>query len=481
VLLLNAPAVDLRLPWARWHQPTGLLQIGAALRQRGCDVRFLDCLLPDPTRLPPRTRVGRVDVEGHSLNLWRFGISWPGLANYIRSLRQAGWSPDLILVSCLTTSWWQGAQRLVQCLKAGLDGRPPLLLGVPVILGGAYPSLAPEHAARHSGADLVVVGSIPEARDQLPAFDLYAGQPLPRFSGVYLYHSQAVLDTGAEATIAPRPPDEVAAEVAAKAALGVVDFAFFDQEILPSQRDHFVAVLDAVARRALMIRLLALGNLSPRLIDATVAHAMRRAGYRQVYLKCDVTLTPHGPRYETCYDEYRSCVAVLHQHVGLRPRTDKLAAMQIIGVPYEGIECLTERVIRLASIVGSVNLVPWQVSPGTATSWLYHSLVYPDGAPPDLAALNCKLYPLARRSGIPYDYYVELTRLAALLNTKYHSTTFDFLGHSLVARAAQASLADRAWQPTGAIAQLPSHSAVAVTPLTLPDWSCNEVLQGESL
>ena len=42
ILLLHAPAVDLRLPWARWHQPTGLLQIGAALQKQGCDVRFLE-------------------------------------------------------------------------------------------------------------------------------------------------------------------------------------------------------------------------------------------------------------------------------------------------------------------------------------------------------------------------------------------------------------------------------------------------------
>jgi alkanesulfonate monooxygenase SsuD/methylene tetrahydromethanopterin reductase-like flavin-dependent oxidoreductase (luciferase family) len=481
VLLLNAPAVDLRLPWARWHQPVGLLQIGAVLRKMGCDVRFLDCLLPDPNDLPTRTRVGSVEADAYRLNLWRFGMPWPHLANHIRCLKQDGWSPDMILVSCLTTSWWQGAQELVRCLTVGLDGRPPLLPGVPVILGGAYPTLAPDHAARYCQPDVVVAGSIPEACAEVPWLELYAEGRRPRFAGLYLYQSQGVSDTEAEVKVVPRSPEEVADEVAHKSALGVIEFAFFDEEIRLSQREHFLEVLDAIARRQLKIRLVAVGNISPCLIDATVARAMGRAGYRQVYLKCEVTLGPHGAQYDTPYDTYQACAAALHEQAGFKSRTDQLTAMLLVGTPYENIETIAERAIRLASIVGSVNLVPYQYSPGIVTGRLCLSLLGLDNSQLDLTALNCKLYPLARRSGIPYQHYVELTRLAALLNAKFHSTTFDFLGDGSVARAVQASLARGTWHPDRSHLPADETRAEETRPIQPLDWSHQRVKEHRAL
>lgn len=104
VLLLHAPAVDIRLPWARWHQPTGLLQIGAALQKRGCDVRFFDCLPSAQNKRIARRKAGTVKVEGYALNLWHFGMSWSHLARELQSLKKQGWFPEQVFVSCFTTS-----------------------------------------------------------------------------------------------------------------------------------------------------------------------------------------------------------------------------------------------------------------------------------------------------------------------------------------------------------------------------------------
>jgi hypothetical protein len=450
-LLLNAPAVDLRLPWARWHQPTGLLQIGAALQRQGHDVRFIDLLQPGQGGRIDRQKVGSVQVEGYDLNLWRFGLTWSHLANALKSLKEEGWTPDLVLVSCFTASWWQGAQELIRYLKAGVDGRPPLLPGVPVVLGGVYPTLEPEHAAMHTQADVVVVGSIPEARLEVPQLELYGPGRIPRFAGVYLYRSQSVADANVAGGVVPRPPEEVAGEIAHKAQLGVTEFAFFDEEVRLDQREHFLEVLDAIIERDLNVRFVALGNVSPRLIaqagNGSVARKMGQAGYRQVHLKCEVTHRPDGPVYDTPYEVYQACAAALQREARFKPRTEQLTAMLLIGTPYEYIEAVTERLIGLASIVGSVNLVPYQYSPGAAESRIYESLIYRDNGYLNLTAMNCKLYPLARRNRIPYEHYIELTRLAALLNSKFRSTTFDFLGDGIVARAVQTSLRERAWDP----------------------------------
>ena len=46
-----------------------------------------------------------------------------------------------------------------------------------ILLGGIYPSIAPEHAAQHVQPDLVVVGEVEAANDLWPDLSLYATPP----------------------------------------------------------------------------------------------------------------------------------------------------------------------------------------------------------------------------------------------------------------------------------------------------------------
>lgn len=442
VLLVNAHAVDIRLPWAVWHQPTGLLQIGAALKRRGCDVRFIDCLGWNPRQRVSRRKVGTLEVEGQCIDLWRFGATWGPLNETVRALRQEEWQPDQVWVSCGQTTWWQGARDLIARIKK--DWFPKTR----VVLGGVYPSLEPEHATAHSGADQIVVGPIPDAQDEIPDFTLYDPQQRPLFAGIYLYRSQSVTDVETGKAVILRPPEEIAQEVVDKAALGVTAFAFYDEEIRVDQRPHFLDTLKAVAERKLdKTRWVAIGNISPRLIDDEVAQQMGRTHYQQVYLKCDVRHSPDGMAYDTPYEVYQACVEALHKNAGFKPRTGQVTAMLLVGAPYEHIEAVTERLIRLSSVVGSVNLVQYQFSRNTAAGDMYAPLLSRVNGNLDLTTLNGKLYPLSRLTGVPFAHYVELTRLAALLNSKYRSKTFDFLGNSLIARAFQTSLSTGSWNP----------------------------------
>lgn len=442
VLLIHTHAIDIRLPWYRWHQPTGLLQIGSALQRRGCDVRLIDCLGWDGGERPRRRKVGSVEFGEQHADLWQYGGLWGHLTTHIRSLKKEGWMPDQVYVSCPQTTWWQATRDLIRRVKT--EWFP----GVPVMLGGTYPSLEPDHAAQHSGADVIVVGSIPEARDEIPDLRLYDPARRPSFAGLYLYRSQSVTDVETETTVVPRPPEEIAQEVADKAALGVTEFAFFDEDIRLEYQPHFVAVLRAIAARKLRgTGFVAIGNLSPRLINDELAHYMAQVNYRRIYLKCDVTHRADGVNYDTSYEIYRSCVAALHRTGKFRPRTDAVTAMLLVGVPHEDIEMLAERAIHLASIVGGVNLIQYQYSSATATGQLYAQLIGGQNGRLDLTALNCKLFPLVRLAGASLEHYLELTRLAALLNSKYRSKTFNFLGEGIVAQAVQESFRTQGWNP----------------------------------
>lgn len=439
VLLVNAPAIDVRLPWSRWHQPTGLLQVGTALQKRGCQVRLIDCLQPDRRGRVTRRKVGAIKVEGYELDLWHYGLLWDQIARTLEGFKRDEWIPDLVFVSCFNTCWWQDTQKLIRHLKE--DWLP----GVPVILGGVYPSLESVHARAHTRADQVIVGAFPEAHAEIPELELYGEDRTPHFAGVYLYQPQSVTDHGTAS--APRPPGDIASEIAHKAKLGVTEFAFFDDEIRVDQQEHFLETLDAIIKHDLDTRFVAVGNISPTFISGGVACRMGQAGYRQVFLKCDVTHSLEGAAYDTSYEVYRECTAALHREANLKPRSDQLTAMLLVGNPYENLEEVTERLVHLASIVGSVNLVQYQYSAGTPDGRMYEPLISQNNGHKDLTQLNCKLYPLARRTGNSYKDYVELTRLSALLNSKHRSGTFDFLSESIVGKAIQTSLREHGWDP----------------------------------
>lgn len=466
VLLLNCHAYDIRLPWWRWHQPTGLLQLGAALQSRECDVRFIDCVAENNGSRITREKYKTIKVENYDLDLWRFGARWPQINNQIRKLVHDAWTPDCVYISCFQTTWWQAARDLVQRVRKWFPNAE-------VTLGGIYPTLAPNHAALHSTADYVVSGPIAEAREHIPDLRLYLPHNIPRSTGIYLYSSQSVTLASEEVNVQPRDPVDVVSEIIQKAELGVSDFAFFDEEICLDQRLHYIETLQTIAKSGLRVRLTAIGNISPILIDAEIAYWMKEAGYREINLKCDMDYLANGARYSTSYEEYRVCVEALQNEAGFKQRHGDVTAMLVTGYPYEDIEATTERLVKLASIVGAINLVPFQYSPRTQIGDCYSSLVEKHYDEEALELLNCKLYPLARASGNRLEDYMELTRLAALLNSKYRSQTFDFLGEGLIAELLQNSIRTGSWNPLESDA-MNLHDVIPLKPIETGEMLNND-------
>jgi len=435
VMLISTPALDVRLPWALWHQPVGLLQLGAALRARGCDVRLIDCLEPPPNGHLPRERVASLSVEGESIGLWRFGPSPAKVAACLRAWRKEGWQPDRILLSCGISTWWRGASGLIAALKTATQA--------PVFLGGAYPTFYPEHAATHAGADAIAVGGVVEAQRAVPDLTLYRPGPLPRFAGILLLAPTHPAIMAQQ----PRDPKEVAAEVETKLALGVTTFALFDDFLGPEHHEAVADVLRAISNLGLAkVRFVTVGNVSPRLIDDGLARLLRQARFQQIHLHDDLEFTSRGIRRLSTDDDYARCVRALHR-AGFRLRTEEVGAGVVVGFPGEGLAEVVDRLVRLASTVGSINLVPYQYTPGTPEGETFEPWLARHNGHLDPTTLNAQLYPLARLSGGTLEDYRDLTRLAALLNSKYRSRTFDFRGDSLAARLLRASLREELWNP----------------------------------
>lgn len=416
ILLVSPPVYDIRLDWARWHQPLGLLQVGSLLLERGYGVRLFDCLQPLQGKRVQRKKLDSVSVENHELARWHFGWSWEQIEDKIEDLKEEKWKPDVIYVTCMMTFWWESTRDLVRLVRKRFPKAR-------IILGGVYASLCPNHARQQLRG--VRLDSTIGKKAKTEATDLSLYERMPHFSGVLLNRS--------------RSANQIVKEIEAKIALGVREFAFFDDEIPGKNPKHFEGVLDLIIQKGLDIKLRALGNLSPKALTQNLVIKMREAGYRQIFLHDDRALDPDAKGDLSAYERG---IELLLTHGGYKPRTEDITAMVLVGYPSENLDHTVERLTRLAHIVGSVNLVPFQPTPGTDIYQRYEKHL-----PPELEKQNGKLFPFAKFNGASFSDYQELTRLAALLNSKYRSTTFDFLGDDQIAQMVRYSIANETWKP----------------------------------
>lgn len=416
ILLINPPVYDLRLDWSRWHQPCGLLQVGSLLLERGYDVQLFDCLQPLDGKRVQRKKLDSVPVENHELVRWHFGWSWEQIESKMEDLKEEKWKPDAIYVTCMMTFWWEGTRDLVRLVRKRFPKAR-------IILGGVYPSLCPNHARQQIRGVRLDSAIGKEARTKATDFSLYGRTP--HFAGILLNRSSSAT--------------QIVKDIEAKIALGVREFAFFDDEIPGKNPKHFEDVLDLIIQKGLKTRLRALGNLSPKALTQNLVVKMREAGYRQIFLHDDLALDPNANGDLSAYERG---IELLLMHGGYKPRTEDLTAMVLVGYPGENLDYTVERLTRLAHVVGSVNLVPYQPTPGTDIYQRFKKYL-----PPELEKQNGKLFPFAKFNRASFSDYQELTRLAALLNSKYRSTTFDFLGDDQIAQMVRYSIANETWKP----------------------------------
>lgn len=425
VLLINSPAFDTRLPWAYWHQPIGLLKIGAYLKSSSFEVKIIDCLQIHKTSRLPKEKQKSIIIEKTKIDFWRIGLSPKKVLSEIGALQKAGWSTDLILISVGMSFWWEAAQELIQELKKTLQ--------VPIWLGGGYPTYYYGHALEYSGADVVLKGTVREVLNFNTDFSLYGSLGKPAFAGIHLLGNE---------------PNTVVREIEDKLRLGIKTFVLFDSFIGPEGKESFLEVLKAISRRKLLgIKFVAPGNISPRAIDSKVAKQLKALNFRHVFLHDDISHSPKKIEYLSTWEDYQKCVNSLYK-AGFHARTDEIGAAVLIGLPKEEHPLLTRRIVKLSSIVGSVHLVPYQYTPTTPEGKKYERWLSQVNGHLDITHLNGRLFPLARLAGKSFQDYLEITRMVALLNSKFRSKTFDFLGNSLTGHMVRKSLAQDLWKPS---------------------------------
>lgn len=420
-----------------WSKPIGLLRIASCLKKAGVGVTLIDCLDRFHPRLqqdlgskaPKSTVFG--DGHYHSEPVEKPGVfrSIPrrfkryGMPPGLFRALLAGESPDVVLVTSGMTYWYPGAFEAIRIVKEHFPS-------VPVLLGGIYARLCPEHARRYSRADLVYAGSNirevvelvgklvgkdfdvapAEAEDPDPAYELYpelhyitlrtsSGCPFRcSYCGWYL------LENG----FRQADPERVFNLIKYFAGQKVKNFSFYDDALLYNAESHLVLILEKVIKSRLKVNFHTPNGLHVRFITPGVARLLKRAGFVRPRLGLETASAARQAETggKVNNEEFLRAVKFL---VGAGYSPGEIAANIMMGLPGQDFEEVKESIAFAASAGVRVHLEEYSPVPGTPG-------FARSGLPSDCDPLlhNNSAFPLYR----PEDYYKfqELKDLARRLN-----------------------------------------------------------------
>jgi hypothetical protein len=461
-LLVNPPVYDTQY-WAQWAQPYGLLRIATLLKKHGYKrLALFDFMETDERRKVGRHRINVgefyderddptrpirpyvIAKDGESLNLYKyhFGHTWPEFEAWLdKQGFDAAHPPDEVWISAVMTYWWESVRDLAVRLKRRFGGKTTILLG------GIYPTLVPEHAARYTQADLIVVGEVEEANDLWLDLSLYETPPTyaiitPSRGCPYhcAYCAQRTINNGRR-TVHYRPHEDIVAEMRHHhEAYGIRDFAFYADFLLWDYEANFQRVLELlIADKSRYFRLYAPEGLDTRSLSQSqrLVDLMKAAHFQKIYLPCENiddgfldALNRRHVRLEHFVKAVKMC-----ERAGFSMRNMDVNAFVLYGLPGETIDNVVKTILFISEIVGST--IPMLFTPVPSTRMYQQHLSYfrERGWDQDLHMLNGKLFPfLAMNEGSVEDY-IDLQRLMFTLNAHYRSRSFQIFGDTRVSAA----------------------------------------------
>ncbi|MGE5173898.1 MAG: B12-binding domain-containing radical SAM protein, partial [Betaproteobacteria bacterium] len=300
ILLINPWIFDFAA-FNLWARPLGLLKVAEYVSAFDADLFFIDCadsFEPDQYGIGKyRTEV--VQKPALLKNMPRYYKQYGMSADEFRARLMSDLPVDVVLMTSIMSYWYPGVQETVRIVKETAGD-------VPIVLGGIYPALYPDHASRNSGADYIYTGRLKDRLlsilDGFGITLLPARKPMPYYRlNLYTHYPFAPLLTStgcpfhcsycASRSLSPeyerRTVDDVVNEMQELSSMGVSDFAFYDDALLYDADHHIKPLLDAVIHLGLPVRLHAPNGLHARFIDDELARMMRAAGFSTIRLSLE--------------------------------------------------------------------------------------------------------------------------------------------------------------------------------------------------
>lgn len=448
-LLINPPVYDAQY-WARWSQPAGLLRIATLLDRNGYDLELIDCMETDARGIVPKSR--RKDNNGKPLvmkrdnitkPIYHFGLPLEDLGKRLATMQEP---PDEVWITSIMTYWWESTRDVVALVKQ-------IFPRSTVLVGGIYPTLAPEHALENLGADIIFKGEIREA-SQLPtnlslykkAFPSYAILATSRgCPWDCVYCAARTLNGGAK--VRTRTSDDILEEIRYKyEKFGIRRFGFYEDNALIN-REHFIEVMHRIIESRLPLELYAPEGFETRLLDEDLLRLMRSAGFEKVHLPLETVRSDINRQWNRRHSSNSSFEHALEAAIraGFRPRSQEINAFVLFGLPDEKLEDVIDSTLYAHHMVGSVIPMLFSPVPGTQVFRKHNNYLLTEMGW-DLQNLNGKFLPFLEYNqrnnpDLRASDYLELEGLMSILNEgKVLSRAVDLCDDSVVGQAFRETL-----------------------------------------
>jgi len=318
ILLVN-PWIEDVSAYDYWLKPVGLLYISSMLRSAGIEPVLIDCLYrhdPDLVRYLGGKIKDRYYGTGNFYHeviqppesmkniprlFKRYGLPEELFRKKLRELKDV----DAVFVTSMMTYWHYGVSDTIRVIKEELPE-------IPVVLGGVYASILPEHAKNHSGADFVSPGTgiVPVKRAlhfigiDVDLNDNWLDDLSPDYSNYpELNYVVLITSTGCPFRCSyctswklwerfnQKSPEKTLEEIEhLNAMYGLSDVVFFDDAILIGQ--NFKTLLKMIKERGFNLRFHLPNGIHARLVDEELAVLMKETNFKTIKLG-----------YETANDE----------------------------------------------------------------------------------------------------------------------------------------------------------------------------------
>ena len=487
-LLINPPVYDTQY-WAEWSQPYGLLRIAALLRKHEYKkIDFYDFMEAAPVsgdltdaqskRIVPKQRIHCdesyalqagpvskarpyvIEKNGQTLELhkYHFGKPWVQFERWVKAKGLAKHPPDEIFIASVMSYWWESTRDLVQRLRR-LMGRKPK-----IIIGGIYPSIAPEHAARYTGVDIVVAGEVEEANDLWTDLSVYRTKPTyaiitpSRGCPYNCHYCAAKTINGGIQKVRFRSVDDIYTEMSQKyERLGIRDFAFYADFLLIRHQENLTPLLKKIIKTKVPWRLYAPEGLDTRFLAQSqeLCDLLKQSRFQKIYLPVENVDDEILLSLNRKHVKLKHVVAAMENiaRAGFRPRHMEVNGYCLYGLPGEKISNVVETALFVSEVIGSI--IPMLFAPVPSTYMFDQYRGYcrqqgwceSDGLVRDLHLVNGKLYPFLRMNEGSVDDYIELQRMMFMLNQSYRSKSFNVFGESSVAASFREAIIKRRTRP----------------------------------
>jgi radical SAM superfamily enzyme YgiQ (UPF0313 family) len=449
-----APCILCINPWIydfaaydHWAKPLGLLYIAAWLRERGMHVEFIDCLdkwhpelLRRQQRAIPKLRrygIGHFHREIIQTptclrfiprHFARYGLPEDIFRHELRARSR----PDAILVTSFMTYWYMGPQRVVEICRE-------VFPSVPVILGGIYATLMPDHAKQVVKPDYLLTGPgeyqisnllanllrRPELLDNFP--DHLDAFPSPAFDLLRKNDYLVVMTSRGcplrctfcatykiDSTFSQRQPHHVVAEILTQTRqFNVQDVAFYDDALLMQADRRIKPLLREIAASNCSWRFHTPNGLHARYIDEELAELMYRCNFATIRLSLESVAKE---RLRDIHNKITpgEMTRAVQNLVTAGYQACDLETYIIMGLPHQPAEEVIETILYAHSLGIRIRLSSFSPIPGTVD---YERAIahghFPAEADPLLT--NNTIMPLSRTTKA-YERAFILSRLVYALN-----------------------------------------------------------------